>query len=132
MCSNSLFIVFASSIFSGLVGVFISTYYYRKYEERKYKIDTFKRFFAYRFDLEGDEFSRAINEIFVVFNKSKGVIKALELFHKKIIEEQPSNDELLKLHKEMCIALKISYEYLNDSFFMRPFNARSSNTKANK
>ena len=71
-----ILLTIVSSILSGIVGVIISTYYYKKSEQRRIKVDTAKRLFANRFDITGDEFSRALNEVFVVFHDSTSVMKS--------------------------------------------------------
>lgn len=38
-----IWVVFFSSLLSGLVGVIISTYYYLRYEKRKIKLETLRR-----------------------------------------------------------------------------------------
>ena len=57
-----------SSLISGLFGVLIANRYYRRSAIQRRKMDTTTRFFANRYHLKGDEFSRSLNEIFVVFN----------------------------------------------------------------
>jgi len=118
--------IIVSSLLSGIVGVIISIVYYRRYEKRRTKIDTFKRFFSNRYDLKGDEFSRAINEIFVIFHDSRDVISSLRAYHQKVTDRQPSQDELLKLNKALCKDVNINFDNFNDSFFLRPFNTRPS------
>ncbi len=113
-----------SSLLSGIVGVLISTFYYRRYEKRKAKFDTLQRFSANRFDLKGDPFSRTLNEIFVIFYDSPKVISALSNYHAKVSNGENSEDELVRLFKSMCENLYIKYEQLNDSFFLRPFNTK--------
>jgi hypothetical protein len=123
--TTSIIVTLVSSLISGIVAVIISIVYYRRYEKRRTKIDTLKRFFANRYDLKGDEFSRAINEIFVIFHDSEEVLSALRAFHQRIIDKQNSEDELLRLHKAMCNAVNIAFDKFNDSFFLRPFNTRA-------
>jgi len=122
--TTNIIVTLVSSLISGIVAVSISIVYYRHYEKRRTKIDTLKRFFANRYDLKGDEFSRAINEIFVIFHDSEEVLSALRAFHQRIIDKQNSEDELLSLHKAMCNAVNIGFDKFNDSFFLRPFNTR--------
>ncbi len=119
-------VIIISSLISGIVGVLISICYYRRYEKRKVRIDTVKRFFSNRYDLKGDEFSRALNEIYIVFNGSSEVMSALADFHGKVVSRQNSEDALLKLHKALCISVGISFDKFNDSFFLTPFNTKES------
>ena len=124
MNTTAIIVTVVSSLLSGVIGVIISTAYYRRHEKRRTKIDTFKRFFSNRYDLKGDEFSRAINEIFVIFHDSEEVLSALRVYHQRVTGRQDSEDELLRLHKAMCNDVNISFDKFNDSFFLRPFNTR--------
>lgn len=130
MKTTTIIVTIVSYLLSGLlsciVGVIISAAYYRHHEKQRTKIDTFKRFFSNRYDLKGDEFSRAINEIFIVFHESEEVISALRAYHQRVTDKQNSEDELLKLHKAMCKEVNINFNKFNDSFFLRPFNTRPS------
>ncbi len=121
-------ITIASSLISGLVGLGISTLHYRRFEAKKFKVDTVKKFIANRYDLRGDEFSRALNEIFMVFNKSPKVMAALELFHTNITTNRPAEDSLVALFKALCSEIGIDPTKFNDSFFLRPFNTRPSSS----
>ena len=89
------------------------------------KVDTLKRFASNRYDLKGDEFSRALNEVFVVFQSSPKVMRALSDYHEKVTSKQESLDCLIKLFKAMCKDVNIKFEQFNDSFFLRPFNTRA-------
>jgi hypothetical protein len=104
----------------------ISTYYYKKSERKRIKVDTAKRLFSNRFDVTGDEFSRALNEVFVIFYDSKVVMKSLAEFHQIIVSKQKhiANDKLVKLFKAICEDTGIDYRAFNDSFFLQPFNIK--------
>jgi len=132
MNTTVIIVSVVSSLLSGIIGVIISAAYYRHHEKQRTKIDTFKRFFSNRYDLKGDEFSRAINEIFVVFHESEEVISTLRAYHQRVTDRQASEDELLKLHKAMCKDVNINFDKFNDSFFLRPFNTRPSSAVSKK
>jgi len=123
---QSILIILIASLLSGILGVIISNIYHKRYEERKIKIESFKRLFSNRYDLKGDEFTRAINEIFIIFNNSYNVISALRSFHEKIVNKNNSEDEFLKLLKEICKDTNLNFEEFNDSFFLIPFNTKPS------
>ena len=74
-------ITIISSLLYVITGIIISNYYHKRNMDRRIKVDTFKRVFSNRYDLKGEEFSQAINEIFVIYNNSEQVIKALNNFH---------------------------------------------------
>jgi uncharacterized protein DUF6680 len=118
-----IWITVISSLASGIVGVIASLLYTRYYEKRKMKLDTLKRFVANRFDLKGDEFSRALNEVFVVFQDSRSVMQALSNYHDAVTGKSESLDHLLRLFKAMCRDVNVNVDF-NDSFFLKPFNTR--------
>jgi hypothetical protein len=124
--ATQIFVTLTASLLSGLIGLGISTWHYRRFEVRKAKLDTLKRIISNRYDLKGDEFSRGLNEIVLVFNKSPSVMEALAAFHEKVVTRQYAEDTLLILLKSMCTDLGVSYEQFNDSFFLKPFNTRAS------
>ena len=127
--------VVISSLSSGLIGVILSLWFYRRYESRKQKFDTLRRLLGNRFALvEGqrgtlehsrEEFFAALNEVVVVFHDSSSVMDALNKYH-----ESKSQDNLLHLFKAICKDLKVSYDF-NDSFFQRPFIHNSKFTSNN-
>ncbi len=132
MTTDQIITTVVSSLFSGIIGVLVSIYYYRRYENRKTKFETFKRFMSNRYDLKGDAFSQALNEIFVVFKDSKTVMKALSEHHKVVTARKPSEDELVKLFKAMCNDLGLNITDFNDSFFLMPYNTRPSSAITNQ
>jgi hypothetical protein len=115
-----------TALFSSFVGALWTAWHYRRAEQRKIRIDTLRRFYANRFDILGDEFSRALNEIFVVFNASPKVLSALQSYQAAVAANQQSEDALISLGKAMCSDLSIDTSAFNDSFFLRPFNTRSA------
>lgn len=125
MSNEQILWMVLSSLVSGLAGVAVSTFYYRRHEQRKSKLDTLKRFMANRYDLTGDEFSRALNEIFIAYHSSAKVMNALNRHHKAVTAPGvDSEDELIALIKAMCRDVNVSYREMNDSFFLRPYNTR--------
>ena len=117
-----------SIISSGLLGIVISTIYYFRHEKYLMKLKTLKEFASNRFDIKGDPFSRALNEISVVFNQSKEVKDALLAFHNNAsgvtIHSRLANDLLVKLNRAMCKDLGINIDDLTDEFFLTPFNTK--------
>lgn len=122
----SIAVTIVASLLSGIIGVIISTVYHRRYEKQRMKIETLKAFVGYRYDLKGDSFSRALNEIFLVFHDSTKVLTLLSKYHSKVTARQPSEDELVRLFKAMCDDVGMKYDEFNDSFFLKPFNTRPS------
>lgn len=119
--------VIISSLLSGLIGVLISLWAYRRYEKRQQKFDTLRRLCGYRYALDPviveageatgsrEDFFSALNEVVIVFHDMVPVIEALEKY-----KETMKSEELVTLLKTMCAALNVSYE-LNDSFLFEPF-----------
>lgn len=130
MGTTEILVASLASVFCGILGVVISTVYYNRYERRRRRLDTFRRFFSNRYDLLGDEFSRALNEVFVIFNDSEEIMKALSEFHTCITARRDAEDALLRLHKAICEDLGISHKPFNDAFFLKPFNTRPSSMLA--
>ena len=127
MAENPLWVTVVASLISGLVGALITMVAVAHRELRRFRVDTLKRFFSNRFDLRGEEFTRALNEVFVVFNDVPEVMQTLAEFHKAITSRTPNstpNDALIKLFKAMCRAAKIRFDDFNDSFFLTPFNVK--------
>lgn len=84
MTSAWVLIIIISSLISGIIGVVISIIYHRKAEKRQAKINTLKQFVGYRYNLEGEHSTKALNEIFVVFQDSQLVLEKLNEFHEII------------------------------------------------
>jgi len=121
-------LLIASSLISGLVGVIVSTLYYRRYENRKWKLDTLKRLAAHRYAIaEGQplersaEFFVVLNEVFVVFHDAQEVLSVVEIMHKEADTPGRLGENMVKLLKAMCDNLGINHRTLNDSFLLAPF-----------
>ena len=117
------------SFVSMLVGILIKDMLYRANEQYKAKLDVLRKFTAYRYDLKGEQFSKTINEISVVYQDSKDVIEKLKIFHGIVSSSagdrnEKDNDSLLELYKAMCEATNIDLKDFNDSFFLKPFNIK--------
>lgn len=122
--------IILSSVFSGLLGVAISNIYHQKNEVRREKLQLISQLIGNRNDLQGQEFSEALNKIFITFYKSKPVLIQLKKFHDVVSNrnraEGGANDVLLDLFKTLCKDVGIKIEPLNDNFFLMPFNVRGS------
>jgi len=120
----SIGLVIISSLISGFIGVVVSIIYHKRAEKRQIKLDTLKRFVGYRYDLKSDDFSRAINEIFVVFKDSKSVLSKTKDFHDSASLGQSvlANDKLNEIFKAMCKDLNIDINKDYDDLFLRVFN----------
>lgn len=126
---NNVLITIISSLISGLIGIFISNYFYKKSEKNKLKMQTFRKIVGYRYCIadnsnsedEYNEFFSALNEVFVVFNEDKEVIAALKKMHEDLGTAHSLTDNLVNLIRRMSEVLGVNYSIVNDSFFERPF-----------
>ena len=120
--------VIIAAIISCVLGVVISLIYYRKHEKYLRKLTTLKEFARYRYDVKGENFTRTINEIFIVFSDSSKVKQALRKFHEDTLSPTRStilsNQYLVELFKSMCEALHIKTSDFTDNFFLTPFNVK--------
>jgi len=109
----------------GVSTLTIPLHFYIRHEERKQKLEVFRKLMANRHGLvpNGDpeinrEFFRALNEAFAVFGKSKQVIVAIKAFK---IHSDRASDNVIILAREVCKDLKIDTSFLEDEFFSEPF-----------
>lgn len=121
-----ILITIISSLVSGIAGVVISIIYHKRAEKRQAKINTLKQFVGYRYDLRGEHFTKALNEIFIVFQDSQSVLKKLNEFHKIIVlgQKEIANDKLILLFTEMCKDLDIDPSKYSESLFFKAFNVK--------
>lgn len=121
-----ILITLISSLLSGILGVVISIIYHRRTEKIRAKIETLKNFCGYRYNLRGDNFTKTLNEIFIVFQDSNNVLEKLNQFHEVIVSKQTdlANDKLVSLFKAMCKNLKIDPNKYSESFFIKAFNVK--------
>jgi hypothetical protein len=121
---TSILLVLLSGLLGALVTVLISI----RMETRRRKLQVLEQSVGNRNDIKGQPFTEALNQVSVVYHKSKEVLTALKAFHEVIISAQKTddlaNEKLLDLFKAMCKHLRISQEPLGDNFFLRPFNVR--------
>lgn len=132
---SNIIVTVIASLVSGLIGVFISNRYYKKFEKRKLKTETFRKILGYRGcltttvlsqdDINASEFFSALNEVFLIFNEDKEVINSLKKLHKEIKENDKLIDNIVDLIKRMADVLGVDYSNINDSFFERPFTRGS-------
>lgn len=120
-------IVIISSLISGVLGVIISTLYYKKAERRKEKMNLIMQLFGNRYDINGDRFSEALNSIVIVFHDSDDVIKKVKALHDIASANAHNKSEqlnyaLIDLFKALVMDVKLGNKELNDSFMLSVFN----------
>jgi hypothetical protein len=131
--STAVWVTFLSSVVSGVIGILISTWFYRRYEKRKLKIDTFRRLLGSRHAaISGsstgsqDAFFSALNEVLAVFHNSRRTLDALRTLHAELAQPGRFDDNLVALFRTICDDLSIARNAVNDSFFLRPFTPGST------
>jgi len=118
-------IIVISSIASGILGVLISISYHRKSDQKRTKMDVLRNLAGNRHNSNGDDFTKALNEIFVVFNKSKKIQTLVNDLHTKIsLKQEHVDTKLYELFIALCKDLKINTSAYNESSFMNVFNIR--------
>lgn len=125
MDNVNLTITIIASLASGLFGAIGSALFYNHLEKRKLKVDTARRLIGNRYNISSADFQLALNEIFVIFAKSKPVMKALEEFWQdaQLPSQQRvtdvSNDKLIKLLKAVCKDAGLDSNELSEAFYLR-------------
>jgi hypothetical protein len=115
-------------LLSGIVGIFISAAYYRRYENRRLKLDLIRRLAGTRHQVAaiGDEMSydaffTPLNEVFVVFHDEPKVIAALDTFKRELHIPVRQEENLPRLFRALFASMGLRQEWLNDQFIMMPF-----------
>lgn len=122
-------ITIISSLLSGIIGVGISTWYYRRHEMRKQQFEVLRKIVGTRFALTENTtpeakvyFFSALNEVVVLYHDHPEVITALHNLHRELNVPDRLHDNLVSLFKKMCEVLGMKKSGLNDEFFLRPFS----------
>jgi hypothetical protein len=103
MTNTAIIVTIISSLISGLIGVLISFYFYNRLEKRKLKVETARKLFGNRYDINCQAFKESLNEIMLVFSDCDKVISSLEEFWNTLQTPLPSrppnaaDDNLIKL-----------------------------------
>jgi hypothetical protein len=115
-----------SALLSGLVAVGISTWYQKRSETRRIKLQVLQQLLGNRNDVLGEKFSEALNQIAVVFSGCNDVLGALKALHEVSRKtSELSGEELHDLFKAMCKHLKRDLGPLGDDYLIYAFNIRS-------
>ena len=119
-------LIIISSLISGIIGVLISIFYHKRSDQKRTKMNVLRNFVGYRHDLKGDRFTKALNEIFVVFCKSPDIQDKVKNLHDVLNSGQHAlaNDRLYELFKAMCKDLKIDTSAFEESSFIKAFNIK--------
>ena len=116
--------ILASGVLSGLIATSVTLYFQNRSAGRQRKMDCLRRVAAYRAMPPKKEWLEAMNEIFITFNTSPGVMTALAKFERDIRATGGHKNELLvDLIKAMMDDLNLSREKIDDDFLLRPFGS---------
>ena len=97
-------------VFSGVVAALVTYLLQRHYKKYDIKYKVISDFFEYRYYLKGDEFSRTINKIYLVFSKDNNVIKAVDDFNNALHNGESSsscNTKLYQIYFYMCKSIHL-------------------------
>jgi len=123
---SSVLITIIASLLSGIIGVALSFWFLYRLEKRKLKFDLAKRLLGYRFSISGDEFSCAMNQVIAIFSDSPEVLEAMKVLYNALEtpDKQNSEEALIDFLKAVCKESGLSQIILNDTYFLKTFNAR--------
>ncbi len=123
-----ILLTISASLLSGLFGIFISAWHYRRYENRKMKLDLIRRLAGTRPQIAAtgravffDAFFTALNEVFVVFHDEPKVIAAIDTLKRELQVPGRLEENLPRLFRELFTAMGLRHQWLNDQFVMTPF-----------
>ncbi len=107
---NEYIIICLEMLFSGLIAAIVTFFLQRHYMKYDLKYNIISDFFKYRYDITGDEFSRAINNIYLIFSDDENVVKSVDDFNNAINNKEPNdtcNNKLYNIYYNMCKNIKI-------------------------
>jgi hypothetical protein len=127
LTTDAIVVTVLTSLVSGIVGVFVSTWYFYKLERHKLKLDLARRLLGNRFSVSGDAFSCAVNEVIAVFADSEDVLSKLRGLYDALQASGKHNAEtaLIDFLKAVCKASGLTQATLNDAYLIKTFNARN-------
>jgi hypothetical protein len=127
MSNEAIAVALVSSLLSGLIGVGVSCWFFYRLERHKLKLDLARRLLGHRYSISGDQFSAAMNEVFVVFADSQEVLQRMEgLYETLPAPGKPNADgAFTDFLKAVCRDAGLTQATLNDAYFIKTFNARN-------
>lgn len=125
-----------SGVVAAIITLIVTYIMQKKHDKREYKMQIFKDVVAYRTDISENSvptgnLQRALNQLFIAFNRDKKVIQAFENFRKGVQYKSNQQDEkkiisdFIALIKAMADNLKIDYGFSNDDLFTNPLVFRN-------
>ncbi|MBU4412404.1 MAG: hypothetical protein KKG98_04425 [Proteobacteria bacterium] len=126
MATESIIVTIISSLISGLIGVGVASFVFYKLERHKLRLDIARRLLGYRFDIQGDSFSCAVNEVIAVFADKPEVLKKMSRLYELLQTQGKPNADgaLIDFLKEVCKSSGLTQATLNDGYLLKVFNGR--------
>ena len=126
MTIEAIIVTIISSLISGLIGVGVASLVFYKLERHKLKLDLARRLLGYRFHIQGDNFSCAVNEVIAVFaDKPEVLLKMGRLYESLQTLGKPNAEGMLiDFLKEVCKSSGLTQVTLNDGYLLKVFNGR--------
>lgn len=132
--------IILSGVVASIITLVVTYIMQRRHDKREYKMQIFKDVLAYRTDLSVGVVStgnlqKALNQIFIAFNRDKKVIQAFETFRKSVQyksypqDKEKTLSDFIALIKAMADNLKIDYSFSNDDLFTNPIVSGSPQQK---
>lgn len=127
LSTEAIVVTVIASLLSGLIGVGVSAWFFYKIERHKLKLDLTRRLLGNRYNITGDNFSCAMNEVIAVFADSQDVLQQMgKLYEALQAPGKPNADgALIDFLKAVCKSSGLTQATLNDGYFIKTFNARN-------
>lgn len=127
MTTEAILVTILSSLISGLIGVAVASWFFYRIERYKVKLDLARRLFGYRHSIVGDEFSTAMNEVFVVFAGEEDVIQNMGRLYTAIETPGKPNLEIVfgEFLKSVAKSAGLGKAKLNDAYLIKTFNVKN-------
>ena len=142
MTTEAIVVTLVASLLSGLVGVCVSFYFFQRLERRKLKFDTARKLFGNKYNMAGEEFQEAMNEVMVIFSDSARVIAAMEDLWttlqapREARSAEVADEKMVKLMKALCKDIGVKHKNLPDAYYLRylamPNNANPANARTSR
>jgi hypothetical protein len=119
--------IVASALLSGLLGVLISNWYYKRSEIRRIKLRILQQLMGNRFDLHSRSFVEALNQVPVVFYESNEVLSAFKTYQEHCQTNSDGNLGVQRFHdliNAMYKHLDMNTEPLTDNIFRATFTTK--------
>jgi hypothetical protein len=124
---DAIVVSLVASLLSGIIGVAVSFWFFYKLERHKLKLDLARRLLGDRYNIVGDNFSCAMNEVIAVFADSPDVFQNMERLYQALeTTGKPHADRaLIDFLKAVCKSSGLTQATLNDAYLLKTFNARN-------